>query len=346
MRALRWPEPAAEAEAGHPGGVDPARVLVAVPALNEQRHIEACLRSLIAGPFMQGVDVVVADGGSDDRTRAIAFALMDEFPNLALIDNPGRLQSAALNRVVARCARPGHDILVRCDAHALYPPGYVRDVAASLMRQGTASVATAMDADGPTCFQRGAAWIADTWFGAGGARHRGGRTSMLVDHGHHAGFDLGWFRRLGGYDESFSHNEDGEFDYRLRRAGGRIWLDAGIRLSYQMRGSFAGLAGQYWRYGRGRARMLIKHRARPRVRQVIPPLHVLALAASLGVLPLGAAGLVYPAAYGGALAAASLWAAARHRSPCGLWAGPAAAAMHAAWGAGFLWQAATRGARA
>jgi succinoglycan biosynthesis protein ExoA len=345
MRALRLPEPV-EAEVRYVGGVDPARVLVAVPALNEQRHIEACLRSLIAGPFMQGVDVVVADGGSDDRTRAITFALMDEFPKLALIDNPGRLQSAALNRVVARCATSGHDILVRCDAHAVYPPGYVRDVAASLMRHGTASVATAMDAGGPTCFQRGAGWVADSWFGAGGARHRGGRRSMLVDHAHHAGFDLGWLRLLGGYDESFSHNEDAEFDHRLRRAGGRIWLDAGIRLSYQMRGSFAALARQYWHYGRGRARMLVKHRARPRLRQMIPPLHVLALGGSLALVPFGAVGLVYPTVYGAGVVGASLWAVVRHRSACGLWAGPAAAAMHAGWGAGFLWQAAVRGARA
>ena len=32
------------------------------------------------------------------------------------------------------------------------------------------------------------------------------------------------FRAVGGYDESFSHNEDAELDYRLRQAGYRIWM--------------------------------------------------------------------------------------------------------------------------
>jgi succinoglycan biosynthesis protein ExoA len=316
--------------------MDPAAILVGVPALDEERHIAACLRSLMAGPpEMRAVRIVVADGGSRDATRRIVAGLAAEFPNIELIDNPGRVQSAALNRIVETCAGPGHRVLVRCDAHAVYPPGYVLRVAASLAARGAAALAVPMDAVGERGFQRAAAWAVDTLLGSGGAPHRGGRRSGWVDHGHHAGIRLDWFRRVGGYDPGFSHNEDAEFDHRLARAGGRIWLDAGLRVAYPMRTTPAALARQYWRYGRGRARTVLKHRLRPRLRQVAPVVAVAGL--SLGVLaPLHPAFLVPAAGYLALVAAASLWTALRLGSPCGLWAGPALAAMHLPWGAGFL----------
>lgn len=326
------------------GRVDPKSILVVVPTLNEEAHIEACLGSLIDGdPAMRGVRVVVADGGSADATRRIVEELRPRYPNVELIDNPGRLQSCAVNRAAA-AAGPDARILVRCDAHSVYPPGFATGVAESLCAKGAASLVVPMDASGEGCFQRAVAFITDTKLGSGGSAHRGGTASGWVDHGHHAGFDLGWFRRLGGYDETFSHNEDAEYDRRLAAAGGRIWLDARLRIGVAPRATVGGLAKQYWRYGRGRARTVLLHRMRPRLRQMIPVAHVLALAASAALAPLHWIGLLYPAAYVALAAAASIWAAARMRSPCGLWGGVALAVMHTAWGAGFLAQA-PRGAQ-
>jgi succinoglycan biosynthesis protein ExoA len=210
---------------------DPAAILVGIPVLDEEDHIAACLRSLVEGaPAMRAVRIVVADGGSRDRTRAIVESLKLGLPNLVLIDNPDRLQSAAMNRIVATCAEARHRVLVRCDAHAVYPRGYVLDAAASLLGRDAAAVAAVMDATGANGFARAAAWIVDTPLGSGGAAHRGGRRSAWVDHGHHAAISLDWFRRVGGYDPGFSHNEDAELDHRLGRAGGRVWLDAELRL--------------------------------------------------------------------------------------------------------------------
>lgn len=323
------------------------QVLVAVPTLNEAAHIEACLASLIGDdPFMAQVRVVVADGGSRDDTRALVDTLTHRYPGLRRIDNPRRLQAAAINAVVADQAEPGHRYLVRCDAHATYPPGYVRAVADSLAaRPEAASVATPMDAIGAGCFQRAAAWIVDTPLGSGGSAHRGGRRSGWVDHGHHAGFRLDWFRRIGGYDESFSHNEDAEFDHRLGQAGGKVWLDADIRLDYHMRPTPAALWRQYWNYGRGRARTVLKHRMRPRARQMIPVINLLGLMAGLILAPVLPVALIWPAAYALVLLAVSVTGAIRLRSLCGLGAGLVLGIMHNAWGAGFLTQTLRAGPR-
>ena len=317
---------------------DGSEVLVVIPTLNEAAHIDACVRSLMAGDDRLGlVDLVVADGGSRDHTRSIIAELRRDFPNLRLIDNPQRLQSAAVN-LAAKQAGAGRHILVRCDAHSIYPPGYIMQVADSLKRRSVASVVTPMDAVGKSCFQKANAWIVDTPLGSGGSAHRGGRKSMFVDHGHHAGFDLKTFLHVGGYDETFSHNEDAEFDTRLRQAGGRIFLDADIRLAYMPRSTVGALAKQYFNYGKGRARTLLKHGEKPRLRQLIPPATLVACILGFGLAPLTLWSLILPAGYFAALVLASLAVAVKHKSPCGLLAGLASATMHMSWSAGLFRQ--------
>ncbi len=321
-------------------------VLIVVPTLNEASGIEACLRSLLTGdPRLAQADLIVSDGGSRDATRQIVTLLTAEFPRLRLVDNPYRLQSAGVNRAVERTAGPHHRILVRADAHAIYPPGYAMMVADRLTELGVASVVVPMDSRGEGCFQRAAAWIVDTPLGSGGSAHRGGRRSGEVDHGHHAAMDLDWFRMVGGYDPEFSHNEDAELDYRLRLAGGRIWLAGDLRLDYRMRPTMGSLARQYWHYGRGRARTVRKHALRPRLRQIAPAINLLLLMLGALLILTGTLmgsdalvfiGAIWPVLYLAVLVAASVWISIRRLSPCGLWAGPALAAMHLPWGAGFL----------
>lgn len=325
----------------HQPGMRHARgedVVVVIPTLNEEDHIETCLRSLMTGDIrLRQVEIFVVDGGSRDLTCAIVELMLRDYPNLRLLHNSQRLQSAAVN-LAARSAGIGRRILVRCDAHAIYPPNYVMSAADSLVRRNVASVVVPMDARGETCFQKANAWIVDTPLGSGGSAHRGGRRSGFVDHGHHAAFDLKTFLHVGGYDESFSHNEDAEFDARLRQAGGRIFLDAEIRIAYLPRATVRALARQYYNYGRGRARTLRKHGERPKLRQMIPPVVLLACVTGVALTPLTPWGLLAPMTYSAALVGASLLVAVRQRSVCGLLAGVASGVMHMSWSAGLLRQ--------
>lgn len=322
-----------------PQGVDPSSILAVIPALNEERHIEDCIRSLMQGsPMLKLVPLVVADGGSTDQTTVIVRSLMAEFPNLRLLDNPKKLQSAAVNYAAGTHATANTRWLVRCDAHSVYPQNFILHVAEALQRKGAASVVIPMDAVGETCFEKANAWVVDTLLGSGGSAHRGGRRSHYVDHGHHAGFDISWFRQIGGYDETFSHNEDAEYDHRLGLAGGKVWLDADIRIQYVPRGSVRALARQYFNYGKGRARNLRKHNGRLKLRQAVP---IFALAGSLAGLVASVffwPAIALPLGYLSILAGASAAVAARHRSACGLLAGLAAGTMHMAWATGFIWE--------
>ncbi|WP_422834814.1 glycosyltransferase family 2 protein [Variovorax sp. HJSM1_2] len=312
-------------------------ILVVIPTLNEARGIQPVITRLLEDlPTEASVRLVVMDGGSTDGTVALVEKMAASEPRLQVRPNPKRIQSAAVNLAVRQFGQDAQ-VLIRCDAHAVYPRGYVRSLVESLQRTGADAVVVPMDSTGDNCVQRAVAWVSDTPLGSGGSAHRGGRKSGFIDHGHHAAFRMASFTRAGGYDESFSHNEDAELDCRQRALGSRIYLDAEIRLGYHPRDTLRGLWRQYFGYGKGRARTVRRHPGSLRPRQLAVPVHLL-----LSVLCIVLAVwlpwlLVWPALYVAALIGASLMIALRRGSVCGLLAGPAAGVMHAAWASGFVW---------
>src|SRR5690606_34982659 len=139
-----------------------------------------------------------------------------------------------------------------------------------------------------------------------------------------------------GYDESFTHNEDAEFDHRLAQAGGRIFMCPAATVHYYPRESLTGLARQYHNHGRGRARTILKHGIRPRLRQLLPVGALIGSATGLALSPLHPAFLGLPLVYAGLCNGAAVLQAVRLRDRCVLAAGVAAMTMHLGWATGFL----------
>jgi succinoglycan biosynthesis protein ExoA len=332
------PDEAADEEtAGRPlPSVPDVRVLVVVPTLNEVRHITTVARSVLSGarPF-RSCRLVISDGGSTDGTQDVARALAADNQLVACIDNALRLQSAGVNRAVEQFGHEA-DVLIRCDAHATYPDDFCVRLVETLVREKADAVVVPLDTVGRTPLERALAWACGSPIGTGGSAHRGGRRSGLVDHGHHAAFRLDTFCRVGGYDESFSHNEDAEFDCRQRKMGARIWLDANARITYYPRDTWRGLVQQYFRYGAGRARTLRRHPMSIRLRQLLVPLNFLGCLVALALSRRWSWALAWPVSYASALVAISLVLAWRHRSVDGLLVGLAAGVMHTAWAVGLI----------
>lgn len=308
---------------------------VIIPTLNEIAHIEDLLAHFLAEPPDVVREILVADGGSTDGTREAVERVASDESRVRLVDNPDRIQSAGVNRAVAladqRC-----DAIVRVDAHARYPQGYVASLLTSLEANFADTVVVRLVTIGFSCFQRAVAAAQNSRVGTGGSAHRMGTVSGFVDHGHHAAFRRAVFEGAGGYDTDFEANEDAELDARIRARGGRIWLNVAVPVTYYPRDTIGGLARQYFRYGSGRARTLLKHGERLRLRQMLPPALLLATAASLiGALVFPML-LAIPVAYASALLVAALAMAVEEQSACVLLGALALATMHLAWGAGFL----------
>ena len=201
--------------------------------------------------------------------------------------NPARTQAAALNLAAGQAALIGAAILVRADAHAHYPEGFVGNVCAALSAREADSVVVPLIArsEEGTAWQNAAARLQHSWLGHGGARHRTYGRSGWVDHGHHAAFRLDRYLALGGYDDRFLAAEDVDFDWRLAAARGRIWLEAETQVGYVPRCSARALFKQMFRNGRARCQVALKHRRRLGLRQILPAVVTAVLLASIFVAP-------------------------------------------------------------
>ena len=319
------------------------RCLIVIPCLNEANHIEAVIGNL--GEALAELDarIVVADGRSTDGTRDIVARIASENAKVSLLDNPKRIQSAAVNLAVATFG-DDCDYLIRIDAHGDYPLDYCQQLVDEALETGADSVVVGMQTVGFGLLQKATALAQNSKLGNGGSRHRIGAVSHWTDHGHHALMKVSAFRQMDGYDESFQHNEDAELDYRLVKAGFRIWMTDKTSMVYYPRSNLKSLFRQYFGYGRGRARNFLKHRARPSLRQMIPltvaPITIGALLAIMNW-----AAVIPFVAWAGACIAYGMWLAIGQRNPHGPLAAVSAMVMHFAWSAGFWREVLAQGRR-
>jgi len=308
--------------------------IVVIPCLNEERDIENTLTCFMAEPPETVRKIVVADGGSTDRTLAIVAACAQRDDRITILQNERRIQSSGVNRAVERYGDLA-PYLIRVDAHAGYPAGYCANLLRAQAESGAQSVVVSMIAEGTTCFQTAAAAAQNSRLGNGGSAHRTVAEGRYVDHGHHALMEVKAFRAVGGYDEAFSHNEDAELDARLGAAGARIYLCAGADITYYPRKNPLSLFNQYRNFGRGRAMNILKHRSRPKLRQLIPVMVGPAVCLSL-LSPLSPIFAIPALCWAAASLVLGMIEGVRQRRLCAGAAGCTAMLMHLGFSTGFL----------
>ena len=310
--------------------------LVVVPCLNEQEHIGQVVGQLAFEAERLNLTVVVADGGSTDRTCSIVQEIARSSARVALMHNPKRIQAAAINAAVSKYGQES-DFLIRVDAHANYPDRYCETLLNVQARTQADSVVVTMRTTGSSCFQRAAAAAQNSLLGNGGSPHRNEAADRWVIHGHHALMTIDAFRAVGGYDETFTHNEDAELDARLTDQGFRIYLTGDVYATYYPRGSVIRLFRQYFNFGRGRARNFLKHRKSAGLRHAV--LAGVAPALCLIILtPFNYAFAIPALAWISLCAGFGIALGIRRRDSCAAAAGIAAMAMQSAWSFGFIRQ--------
>lgn len=326
----------------------PPKVSVIVPCYNEQSTIRPLLEALRSQTFPRAdMEVVIADGMSTDHTRKAIAAFQKDFPDLEvrLVDNTVRTIPAGLNCAIE--ASRG-EIIVRLDAHSKPYPDYVENCVKA-HEQGRGD-----NVGGVWEIQPGAqTWVAKSIsvaaahpLGVGDAMYRLAAFASEVDTVPFGSYRRTLIEKIGGYNEALLTNEDYEFNTRIRKANGRVWLDPSIRSIYFSRSTFLELIRQYWRYGYWKWRMLRRFPDTIRWRQALPPLFVLSLVGltliSIFTPVLSWLLLAEITLYFLALFVAGAHAAIKHHKPYLVLGVPlAVSAMHIAWGSGFLWSTLT-----
>ncbi|HEY8672825.1 MAG TPA: glycosyltransferase family 2 protein [Candidatus Dormibacteraeota bacterium] len=311
-------------------------VSVVIPVFNEERYIAACVRSVLEQDYPRDrYEVIVADGGSTDRTRDIVEATAQVHSKVRLIDNPRRTQASGLN--LAIIASRG-EYIARQDGHAEWGPHHLRRSIELLVASGADNVGGRAVGVGAGATARAIARAMSSPFGVGGARFRYSTTVEDTATVFPGTFRRIAFERVGLFDEAYPPHEDYELNHRIRESGGRVLFSPDIPTRYHVRESVSALARQYFRYGRAKVRVA---RASP---GVIRPYHLAApalvaaapvlaacVATGRGRRAATAVGAVYAAACvtAGVRAGAGETASVRFRIP-GMFV-----VMHVAWGSGF-----------
>jgi len=263
---------------------DPIKsVSVIVPLRNERSNVDHFVSDLAAQDFQGDLEVLVADGASDDGSiERLGVAAGEAGLPLQVIDNAAGWVSAGLNACI-RAARG--DLIVRLDCHSRYPYDYLRRCAEVSEQTGAWNVGGRLVPTGISTTERAVACAMDSPFGGIGWTRFSGDDPVETDTVTFGAFRREVFERVGMFDETLVRNQDDEFNMRLRAAGGTIVLDPAITVAYRPRGSLGGVWRQYFEYGLWRAPVMIKHRRIATLRGVVPLVFVLGTGGLLAAAP-------------------------------------------------------------
>ena len=255
------------------------QISIILPVLNEADHLEESLRSILSQDYLGDIEIILAIGPSHDGTEKIAQALAQKDSRIVLVENPSGRTASALNIAIAATK---YSIIVRVDGHSQIPKNYLTLVSEILEKTGAVNVGGVMDAQGRTLFESGVARAMKSALGVGGSRFHTGGAAGEVDTVY-----LGAFRKealiaVGCFDERFTRAQDWELNHRLRSAGGKIYFDPRLVVTYRPRSTVLALAKQYFNYGRWRRVVSRTHQGTINYRYLAPPIAV--LGSSLSIL--------------------------------------------------------------
>ena len=314
-------------------------VTIIMPIRNEANCIARNLYAVTKQTYeIDCMEVLIADGISNDNTRAIIYDFILAHPNLKIkvLDNPGKIVPTGIN--IALCKAQG-EVIIRVDGHTTIEADYVRQCVETLQRTRADNVGGRMNALGNNPFGKAVALATSTPFGIGGGRFHYSDKEEWVDTVYMGVWPRKVFEKVGLFDEELVRDQDDEFNYRLRAAGGKILLSPTIKSEYTVRSTPRALWRQYFQYGYWKVRVLQKHPRQMSLRQFVPPAFVLALLGSVIIAlfpvsrPLSPA---LPLLYVLANLGASLWTAS-HRGWSALPYLPIIfAILHLSYGLGFL----------
>ena len=265
-----------------------AKVSVVCPTYNEERHIRHCIESILSQDFPKSeLEILFVDGMSSDRTREIIAGYITRYPYIRLLDNPNRIAPWAMNiGIEASCG----DIVIRLDAHASYAPNYFSYLVNRLIELEADNVGSVCVTDVRVRNPKTLAIreVLRNRFGVGNSIFRIGVDKVCeVDTVPFGCWKRDVFRRYGLFDVRLVRNQDIEFNRRITRGGGKIYIVPDTYCTYYARETFRALSKQGYLNGKWNIFTVWYERTfhTLSVRHFIPLSFVLSLVLPLLLLP-------------------------------------------------------------
>lgn len=257
-------------------------VSIIIPTLNEEKFIANCLDCIISQsyPFSQ-MDIMVIDGGSKDKTKAIVMEYNSRYSNIKLIPNPGKIQSIAFNIGVRNSNAP---YIIRLDAHALYEKDYIELCIEGLKadkNRGNVGGRWKILPFNNSLWAKTNAILNYSRFGIGGSAFRVGTEARDVDTVPFGAFPRYVIDKIGGMREDLPRAEDNEYNSRIRKAGYKVYFDPRIVCSYYSRPTFKASCKQMYANGESIGHLFYVDRDSIGLRHLVPLLFVLGISCGI-----------------------------------------------------------------
>ena len=261
-------------------------VTVIMPIRNEEAFIARSLGAVLDQDYPHDrMEILIADGMSDDATLETIRTLPGA-ERVRIIFNPARIQAAGMNKAIMQARG---EIIIRVDGHTVIEPDYVIQCVKTLTETQAQNVGGPMNSVGITPMGKAIAAAGKSPFAVPTAFHVS-QEAQLTDTVYLGAWRKTTLLQLEGFDESCNINEDYELNYRIRKAGGKVYFTPAIQSHYYGRQTLKLLAKQYFSYGKAKTKTLRRHPASVRPRQLVAPLFV------AGLIFGGILGLIFPLA--------------------------------------------------
>jgi glycosyltransferase involved in cell wall biosynthesis len=225
-------------------------VSIICPIFNEEKYIAKCLDSILSQDYpLNDMEVLFIDGNSTDKTVSIIDEYKNKYPFIKIISNRDKVVPVAMNLGIN--AAKG-DVIVRLDAHAVYPSNYVSVLAQKLIELGADNVGSILKTDVLNKNGKSLAIkeILSSKLGVGNSIFRTGvNTIQEVDTVPFGCWKRDVFKKYGLFDIKLTRGQDLEFNKRIKRGGGKIYIVPDTYIGYFARETFGDLARQYYKTG-------------------------------------------------------------------------------------------------
>ena len=249
------------------------KISIVIPCRNEVNYIKRCVESIAKVSLSENeLEVFVVDGMSDDGTRLVLAGLIKKYEWLQCIDNPIKVTPVSLNLGIKNSTG---ELIMILGAHSELQSNFLSEVVPLFsMDDNMGCVGALLKNISEDDITGSIAAAMSSSFGMGNAHFRTGAKDGFVDTVAFGVYKKEVFEKAGLFDEELVRNQDDEFNYRVLKAGYKIYLTSKTTITYYVRSSYSKLFKQFFQYGYWKVYVNKKHKNITTLRQVVPFLFV------------------------------------------------------------------------